>query len=185
METLPIEIIGRKIFPIVFSDKDFCIHNFLRLQLISPYFYWLINSNIVLDEICKTKNLVIKNKKDLSIKQLQKEIFNRLYVHTLNIGYNWLPIYMREQPENYDDWHNNHSIKTKVVGKFKNLKIKDRRKNIIYKKNNLNQISILIERHEHFEDMYAVYFKINDDHEASFWTNLDDYKIEILGILYQ
>ena len=187
METLPLEIIGGKILPYVFKDKDFCILNFFRYELISKYFHWVVNSKFVLDSICKIKNVNLDN--NLSIIDLKKLIFERLYVHNFNIGYSSLPHYMLAPRNNYEDLFNNNTLRINICGKFDQINIKNKNNFDIFEekridKNYFEEITILIKRHEYFEDMYAVYFNLNGDTKPLFWTNLDDYKISVLGVVY-
>jgi len=149
-----------------------------------------VNSRVVLEEICKHKKLVIRDIKKIPIIDLKKLIVRRLYVHKFNIGYNWLPSSMRNynDNDNYNDWNNNSTLKTTFNGIFDKIDIHDRENTSIIsvtnKEKGLNNLTITIHRHEHFEDMYAIYFNINDNNDPLFWTNLSDYKINILGIMY-
>ena len=186
MEVLPLEIIGCKIFNQLFKDRDFNVKNFFGLQFLNKYLYSVVNSPVILQDMCRIKNIHHPNIKSLSVKELKSLIINRLYLHKFNIGRHWLPNNMFGQPDN-DDF-NNSSITTNFNGIFEKIEIKDSNGTIVLSVTNeekkLYNLSLKIERHVLFDGIYAIYFNLNNIIDPLFWTNLNDYKIKILGIVY-
>lgn len=187
MEILPIEIFG-KIFNTIFKERDFNIKDFFQLQSLSKYFYCSVNSPYILKNICKIKNINYSKIKSLSNSELKSLIIHRLYLHKFNIGRQWLPNNMVRQPVDFYDFNQNSCVTTKFDGIFEKVEIKDKNDNIILsvsnKENDLFNLSVKVERHELFDDVYEVHFYLNDNAQSIFWTNLNDYKIKILGIVY-
>ena len=189
METLPIELFSKILYPII-NDKNFNIRTFFELQYLSKYFYKMVNSHTVLTDICKIKKIYNKDLKESSYLFIKKHIFNRLYNHNYNFGYNWLPNYMRFNHVDIDEFNQNNTLTTNFQGSFEKILIRDKENNVVLDLSNdkitLNHLKIIIERHELFHNVYSIYFKVNNnDNENSLaYTNLNDYKVKILGVVY-
>jgi hypothetical protein len=187
MESLPIELFT-KIFTPIISEKNFNVKKFLELQYISKSFYELINSYALLIDVCKIKSIYNTNLKSFNIKDLKNFILLRLYDHKYNFGYNRLPYYMRLNQFDMEDFNINNILTTNFNGEFDKIIIKDSENNIVLDLSNdktrLNNFKVVIKKHELFMDIYAIYFKLNNNDNYLAYSNLNDYKVNILGVVY-
>lgn len=188
METLPIELFS-KIFNPIISQNNFSIKKFFELQYLSKYFCTVVNSNTVLTDICKIKKIYSNDLKEASYVDIKKHLLIRLYNHKYNFGYDWLPNYMRFNHFDIDDFNNTNTLTTNFNGEFDKISIRDKEDNLVLDltndKTKLNNLKIIIERHELFHNVYAIYFKINNNNSNELaYSNLNDYKVNILGVVY-
>ena len=95
---------------------------------------------------------------------------------------------MRFNHLDIDDFNNINTLTTNFNGEFDKISIKDKEDNLVLDltndKTKLNNLKIIIERHELFHNVYAIYFKINNNNNELAYSNLNDYKVNILGVVY-